>query len=138
VALASASVSQSEGNQWLAVGRSGMQTQEWPATIGAARCWKLRQSLRDSGAAAVVDEGTDRVDGNGRVGGKKAVVPDFHEAVGQDMLEEVADELQDLQRGGAVEVGAVFPILKRDGTVFDLDDAAIGDGDLEDVGREVL
>ena len=43
-----------------------------------------------------------------------------------------------MERSGAVEVGAVFPILKRDGTVLDLDDAAIGDGDLEDVRSQVF
>lgn len=138
VALASASISQSEGKRWLAVGRSGMETDEWPATIGAARCCKLRQSLSDSGTAVLVDEGTNRVDGNGRGGREETVVSDFHESVGQDMLEEATEELQDLQRSGAVEVGAVLPILKRDGTVFDLHDAAIGDGDLEDVRRQVF
>lgn len=138
VALASASISQSEGKRWLAVDRSRMETEEWPATIGAARSRKLRQSLSDSGAAVVVDEGTNRVDGNGRGGREETVVSDFHESVGQDMLEEAAEELQDLQRGGAVEVGAVLPILKRDATLFDLEDAAIGDGDLEDIGREVF
>ena len=62
----------------------------------------------------------------------------LHEATGQDMLEETADELQDIERGGAVEVGAVFPILEGDGTVFDLDDAVVRDGDFEDIGGEVL
>jgi len=138
LALASASISQSEGKRWLAVGRSGMETEEWPATIGAARSWKLRQSLRDSGAAVVVDEGTNRVDRNRTVGGEKTVMPHLHKSIGQDVLEETSDELQDVEGGDAVEVGSVLPILEGDGTVFDLDDAAIGNGDLEDIGREVL
>ena len=55
---------------------------------------------------------------------------DFHEAVRQDMLEETADELQHVERGGAVEVGAVLSIFEGDGTVFELDDAVVRDGDL--------
>ena len=38
---------------------------------------------------------------DGTAGMEKAEVSDFHEAMGQDMLEEPADKLDDVKGGGA-------------------------------------
>jgi len=86
----------------------------------------------------MVDEVTDRIDGDGTVCGEEAVVSDFHKPIGQDMLEETAYELQDIKGGSEIEVGAVLSILEGDGVVFHFEDAVIRDGDFEDVGGEVL
>ena len=69
---------------------------------------------------------------------QKAKVTNFHEAIGQDMLEEPADKLHDVEVGGAWACTARFTIGEGDGAVVELDDATVGDGDPEDIGGEVL
>jgi hypothetical protein len=54
------------------------------------------------------------------------------------MLEETADELQDIEGGSEIEVGAVLSILEGDGTVLHFEDAVIRDGDLEDIRGQVF
>jgi len=63
-----------------------------------------------------------------------AVMSDLHESLWQDMLEEPSNELHDVEGGDVVVVCAVSSIFEGDGTVFDLEDAAIRDRDLEYVG----
>lgn len=115
-----------------------MERKEWPATVGAAWSFRLRETLRQSGAAVLLDEVANRVDGNGTVGGEKTVVPHLHEATGQDVLEKATDKFQDIEGSSEIEVGAVLSILEGDGAVLHLEDAVIGDGDFEDIGCQVF
>ena len=68
---------------------------------------------------------------------EKAEVADFLKALGQDMLEEPADKFEDVKASGAEAGTAHFPIGEHDRAVLEAHDAAVGDGDLEDVGGEV-
>ena len=71
---------------------------------------------------------------DGTAGMQKAEVADFLKAIGQDMLEEPADKLDDVQVCGAEACTAHFPVGERDRVVREADDALVGDGDLEDIG----
>ena len=117
---------------------TGIEADERASTGRTARCGRLRLRLGESGAAVLVDEVTDRIEGDGTVSGEEAVVSDFHKPFGQDMLEKATDELQGIERSGSVEVGSVLSVFEGDGTVFHFEDAVIGDGDFEDVGGEVF
>ena len=65
---------------------------------------------------------------------KKAEVADFLKAIGQDMLEEPAEKLDDVQVCGAEACTAHFPVGERDRVVLEADDALVGESDLEDIG----
>src|SRR5262249_14169308 len=86
--------------------------------------------LHDHPAESVRREGT--------AGVQKAKVTHFHEALGQDMLEEPADKLHDVEVGGAEAGTARFTIGEGDGAVVERDNTTVGDGDPEDIGGEVL
>jgi hypothetical protein len=55
-------------------------------------------------------------------------MPDFHKAIGEDVLQEPAEKLHDVEVGGAWACTAYFTGSKRDRTVREADDALIGDG----------
>ena len=55
---------------------------------------------------------------DGTAGMEKAEVADFHEAIGQDMLEEPAEKLHDVEVGGAEAGTAHFPVGEGDGAVL--------------------
>lgn len=78
------------------------------------------------------------IEGDFAVGIHKSVVTDFHEAGGQHVLQEAADELHDIKGKSSQAVAVRFFIADEDGTVLDFEDAAIGDGDFEDVGSKVF
>ena len=63
---------------------------------------------------------------------------DFHEAFGQDVLEESADELEGSQGHGSPSIAVGLLVSEEYGIVLDLDDPAVGDGDSEDIGGKVL
>jgi hypothetical protein len=63
---------------------------------------------------------------------------DLHETVRQDVLEEPADQLDGVEVGGTPPSAAGFAVGEGDGAVFERDDSAIGDGDLEDLRGEVF
>ena len=86
---------------------------------------------------ALHDHQADGRERDGTAGMEKAEVADFHEAIGQDMLEEPAEKLHDVEVGGAWAGTAHFPVGEGDRAVRERDDAAVGDGDLEDIGGEV-
>ena len=75
---------------------------------------------------------------DGAVAAHEAVVPDLHEACGQDMLEKAPDELDNIECDLAVAIAAFLFIGEGDGTIFDSHDSGIGDGHPEDVGGEVF
>jgi len=65
-------------------------------------------------------------------------IADLDETLGQDVLEEAVDEL--FSREGAERdlAGSGRAVAKGDLVVFELDQAAVADGDTEDVGSQVL
>jgi hypothetical protein len=65
---------------------------------------------------------------------------DAVETLGEDVGEEAADELADVERHGGVAAGSLDPIvldLERDGLVVERDQAAVG-SDLSGCSRLVL
>jgi hypothetical protein len=60
-------------------------------------------------------------------------MPDFHKTIGQDVLEEPAEKLHDVEVGGAWACTAGFTVGEGDGTVFQAHDTAVGDSDPEDI-----
>jgi hypothetical protein len=56
---------------------------------------------------------------DGTAGMKKAEVADFLQAIGQDMLEEPADKLDDVQVGGAEVCTAHLPVGARNHVVLE-------------------
>ena len=61
------------------------------------------------------DHAAEGVRRDGTAGMQKANVTHLHEAIGQDMLEEPAEKLHDVELGGAEACTAHFPVGK--GTV---------------------
>jgi len=54
------------------------------------------------------------------------------------MLEESSDEFHDVEGHGSPAGASGFFVAEEDGVIFDLDDAPVGDGDLEDIGGKVF
>jgi hypothetical protein len=70
--------------------------------------------------------------------GKKAIVADFDKALGQDVLEKAADELEGRQ-GTDLEFASIrSPVAEGHFAVCQLEDAMVADGDAEDVWSEIL
>jgi len=78
----------------------------------------------------------DRRERDGTAGMEQAAVPDFHNACGQDVLAEPAEQLQDVERGRAEAGPAPFPVGAGDGPVQEAHEAAVGDGHGEAGGSE--
>src|SRR5262249_11835249 len=70
---------------------------------------------------------------DGTAGMKKTAMPDFHATIGQDVLEEPAEKLHDVKVHGAETCTAHFPVGERNRAVRQRDDAAGGEGDVEDI-----
>jgi len=103
--------------------------------------WGLGDDLflwREVEAESEMDKGGDPGEGDGRGWVEEAVVADLHEAFGQDMLEEPADELEGTESHGSPSVAVGLLVAEEYGIVFHLQDSAVGDGDAEDIGGEVL
>ena len=77
-----------------------------------------------------------RVDGT--AGAHKAKMAYLHEARGQDMLQEPAHTLQDVELGGARACASGFAVRARDDMVLERDNTAVGDGHFEDLRGEIL
>jgi hypothetical protein len=71
---------------------------------------------------------------DGTAGMEKAEVADLHEALGQDVLEEPAEKFHDVELGGAEAGTPHFPGGEGDRAVLERDEAAVGEGDFEDIG----
>ena len=84
----------------------------------------------------LLDKPADGRERDGTADMEQAEVADFHTTIGQDMLEEAAEKLHDVEVGGAGAGTADFPVGESDGTVLEAYDAAVGDGNPEDVGGE--
>ena len=68
----------------------------------------------------------------------KAEVSDFHGAGGQDVLEEPADEFDDVEMSRTLPSACGFTVGDGDGAILEAHDAAVGDGDFEDIRGEVF
>ena len=77
-----------------------------------------------------------RVDGT--AGAHKAKMSYLHEARGQDVLQEPAHKLQDVELGGARACAAGFAVRERDDRVLERDNTAVGDGHFEDIRSKGL
>jgi hypothetical protein len=77
-----------------------------------------------------------RVDGT--AGAHKAKMSDLHAARGQDVLQEPAHTLQDVELSGARACTAGFAVHERDDMVLERDNTAVGDGHFEDLRGEGL
>ena len=60
------------------------------------------------------------------------------EACGQHMLQKSADDFHDLEGKDSWAFAVRLAIANEDGAVLDIDDARVGEGDLEDVGARYL
>ena len=69
---------------------------------------------------------------------EEAIASDFDASPGEDVLEEPADELHARQRHMANLMSFVVAILESNGTLVDGFQAAIGDGNPEDVAGQIL
>ena len=96
----------------------------------------LRERLRWIGLARVrvdgwsqVQELTHRLDRFGAIAaGEQAIVTNAMETLGEDVGEEAADELADLERHGGIAAGSLDPIvldLERDASLVERDQTAI-------------
>lgn len=77
-----------------------------------------------------------RVDGT--AGAHKTKMSYLHEARGQDVLQEPAHKLQDVELGGARACASGFAVRERDDMVLERDNTAVGDGHFEDIRSKVL
>lgn len=71
-------------------------------------------------------------------GAEEAEIADLDEAPGQDVLEEAVDEVIGGEGAEGDLSGSGRAVAKGDLVVFELDQAAVADGDPEDVGSQVL
>ena len=69
---------------------------------------------------------------------QKAVVPHFDEAVRQHVLQEASNKFFRCDCPGFKLFGLAVAILKRDVVIFQFQQAAVADGNAEDVRREIL
>jgi hypothetical protein len=67
---------------------------------------------------------------------EKAAMPDFHQAIGHDRLEEPAEKLHDVELGGAEAGTAHFPVGERHRAVLQAHETVGGAGNLEARGGE--
>jgi len=56
---------------------------------------------------------------DGAVAAHEAVVPDLHEACGQNMLEKAPDELDDIECDFSTAIAAFLAIGEGNGSIFD-------------------
>ena len=91
-------------------------------------------SLGGPGAIRQAD-GRER---DGTAGMEKAEVADFHEAIGQDMLEEPAEKLHDVEVGSAWTCTAHFPVGEGDGAVLEADERLLEMATLKTYGARYV
>jgi hypothetical protein len=71
-------------------------------------------------------------------GAEEAEIADLDEASGQNVLEEAVDELFSREGAELVLASIRRAVAKSDLVIFELDQAAVADGDPEDVRSEIL
>src|SRR5262249_22061573 len=83
------------------------------------------------------DHEADGREREGTAGMEQAEVADFLKTIGQDMLEESPEKLDGVEMGRTWAGTAHFPVGEGNRAVRERDNAAVGDGDLEDIRGEV-
>jgi len=68
----------------------------------------------------------------------EAEITDFHEPGWEDVLEEAPHEFDHVERHGPPAIAFGLLVAKRDGSLFQLHNRAVGDGPLENVGGQVF
>lgn len=91
-----------------------------------------------SEAVAQFDQRANALERDLAIGVHEAVVADFHKTCGQDMLEEAADELHGIESKSSRSLAVRLAIANEHGAVVEVQDAGIGDSDLEDIGGEIF
>lgn len=86
---------------------------------------------------SLLDQQANGCERDGTAGMQKAEVADFHEAVRQDMLEEAAEKLHDVELCRPWAGTAHFAVGAGDRAVREADETVGGDGHREDIGSEV-
>jgi hypothetical protein len=92
----------------------------------------------ETDGVSLQDHQTKGVGMDGTIGMHKSEVSDFHEAHGQDMLEEPAAKLDRVETGGTWPCTSRFAGGEGDGAVLKAHDTTVGDGDLADIWGEVF
>jgi hypothetical protein len=106
-------------------------------TAGRARGWGRARGRPALAGLSLPDQQADGRERDSTARMEKAEVADFLKALGQDVLEEPAEKLHDVEVGGAGAGTAHLPIGERDHAVLQADETVVGDGDLEDIRGEV-
>ena len=126
---------------WRKTGKEGTEVSEGAAADGTG--WSLGRAFGTVGhlqrkGISHLNESRDVFEGDRAVGVQEAVVADFHEAGGQDVLKETADEFHCIEGHSPYPVAMGLCVPEEDGVVFHPDDAIIGDRHLEDIRGEVF
>lgn len=97
-----------------------------------------RQIQQQGTAGCLGDKQADVIDRERAGGAEEAIVSDFLKAAGEQMIQETAKELDGLQAHATWLTG--FFVAEREGhdTVLTTEDAAVGDGDAEDITGQIL
>jgi len=92
----------------------------------------------DSEPVADFDQATNTIERDRTVGVHETVVTDFHEACGQHVLQESADEFHDFESKDSWTFAVRLAVANEHHAVLDVDDARVGDRDFEDIGSQVF
>jgi hypothetical protein len=71
-------------------------------------------------------------------GAEEAVIADFLETLGQDVLQETTDELLGREGAGFAVAGGAVTVTESDLTLLKFEDTAIGEGDAKDIRSQIL
>ena len=107
-------------------------------TPGDEGLWGYDPSGLKGSGAHLQDHAVQGVRRDRTAGMPEADVSDFREAFRENVLEEPAEKLQGVERGGPWSSAARLAVGESDGAVCESHEAAVGDGDPEDRGGEVL
>lgn len=111
-----------------------------PTTVWAGQRRRgMVSGWRQRGSCPVVRryQAPDGIRGDGTAGAQQAEVAHLHAARGQDVLQEPAYALQDVELGGARACAAGRAGGEGDDAVRERNDTAVGDGHFKDVGRKI-
>ena len=92
-----------------------------------------RQIEQHRTAGFLGDEQADAIDRERAGGAEESVVADFLEAAGEQMIQETAEELDGWQTHPAGLARLCVAEAESDHALFEFQDAAVGDGNAEDI-----
>jgi hypothetical protein len=105
-------------------------------TAGRKRLRGLALGRLAIAGVSLHDQQADGRERDSTAGMEQAEVANFHEAIGQDVLEEPAEKFHAVEVGRAEACTAHFPGGEGDRAVRKADEAVVGDGNLEDIGGQ--